>query len=32
MKAKSVLKNQKPVLIVKSDIKAGPPFIVKREN
>jgi hypothetical protein len=32
MKTKSVLKNQKPVLVVKSDVKAGPPIIVKREE
>lgn len=29
---KSELKNQKPVLMVKSDVKAGPPLIVKRNN
>ena len=32
MKVKVVLKNQKPVLVVKSDVKAGPPFIVRKEN
>jgi hypothetical protein len=34
MKAKSevkiALKNQKSVLIVKSDVKAGPPLIIRR--
>ncbi len=29
---KSELKNQKPVLMVKSDVKAGPPIIIRREN
>lgn len=29
---KSELKNQKPALMVKSDVKAGPPFIVKRDD
>lgn len=29
---KSELKNQKPVLMVKSDVKAGPPFIVRKED
>jgi hypothetical protein len=28
--SKSVVKNQKPVLVVKSDVKAGPDFIVKK--
>lgn len=32
MKTKAVLKNQNAVLVVKSDVKAGPPFKVKREN
>ena len=36
MKAKlvseGVVKNQKSVLIVKSDVKSGPPMIVKRNN
>ena len=31
MKVKVGLKNQKPVLVVKSDVKAGPPMIVKRD-
>lgn len=30
MKTKVVLKNQKAVLVVKSDVKAGPDFIVKK--
>ncbi len=27
-----VVKKQKPVLIIKSGIKAGPPFIIKRDD
>lgn len=30
--SKSAVKNQKSVLVVKSDVKAGPPIIVKRES
>lgn len=32
LESKFVLKNQKAILLVKSNVKAGPPLIVKRHD